>query len=348
MVKDFVEFPWIDLDKAYSYNAVFMYIVGERGVGKTFGCIKKGISNHLKSGDEFIYMRRTEKELKAAIPSFFEAIELKNIYPDHDFKTNGYVGYIAPRSTRDDKKREWTKLVQFVPLSRAQSFKSVNYSRVTTWIYDEFIREKSYGMYLPEEYRAFLNFYMTVDRNQNKTRVFLLGNSVSIMNPYFTGLNITAPENLPEFSRHGVGGLAMLWLTDSKAFKEAVADTPFAKFIAGTEFGEFANGNVFADSHNALVKKKPSAAVYRYTLETAKGTFSVWYHYVDNEFYLQKKRPSGDEVVLTMISANMTEDKRLVSTSSRLLELLRTSFNTGRAYFDNASTRNAFSEVFKR
>lgn len=36
----------------------------------------------------------------------------------------------------------------------------------------------------------FNNFYDTVDRNKDKTRVLFIGNAISEVNPYFSGLAV--------------------------------------------------------------------------------------------------------------------------------------------------------------
>ena len=49
---------------AKSRNCLFNFILGARGVGKTF-CKKEDVINaYLKSGEEFVYMRRYKEELK--------------------------------------------------------------------------------------------------------------------------------------------------------------------------------------------------------------------------------------------------------------------------------------------
>ena len=49
---------------AKSRNCLFNFILGARGVGKTF-CKKEDVINaYLRSGEEFVYMRRYKEELK--------------------------------------------------------------------------------------------------------------------------------------------------------------------------------------------------------------------------------------------------------------------------------------------
>ena len=53
-----------DINKSLSYNALFNFIVGNRGAGKTYGSKKYVINRFLKYGEQFVYIRRFKDELK--------------------------------------------------------------------------------------------------------------------------------------------------------------------------------------------------------------------------------------------------------------------------------------------
>src|SRR5690606_5610588 len=101
--------------------------------------------------------------------------------------------------TRDEKKRQWSTVCYFQCLSVGQQVKGASFDLVTSIVFDEFIIEKGLIQYLPDEATAMTNFYSTVDRNQDKTRVYFLANSVSITNPYFLEYDIR-PDQMPTIS----------------------------------------------------------------------------------------------------------------------------------------------------
>lgn len=339
-----------------SYNAVFNMAVGGRGIGKTYGWQKLVIAKAIKTYnadpenvDMFIYLRRYKEELKLSRDTFFAAVQVE--FPDWDFRTSGFKAQMSPASKRDDKKREWIDIGYFIELSRAQSYKSVAFPKVKDIGFDEFILEKSFTRYLPNEAQIFLNFYSTVDRNKDKTRVFFLANSVSITNPYMLEWDIN-PNNADKSGfvkvRDVEGNVYVLAeFIDSDDFENEVYQTKFGKFIKGTEFADFAVGNEFADNHNGLIKDKNSRARYMFTLETNGGIFSVWYDIVTGEYYCQSKRPRGDETIITLLTDKMSESKTLMRTSDKAMSRLRTAFNHGRVWFDRAVTRNAFIEIYR-
>lgn len=69
---------YYDYNKILSYNALINILIGERGVGKTYGASKLVINKFLKKGEQFAYIRRYKPELKKAVPQFFEAIKDNN------------------------------------------------------------------------------------------------------------------------------------------------------------------------------------------------------------------------------------------------------------------------------
>lgn len=338
-----VKHPYYKYDKIHSYNAMWMFLVGARGLGKTYGAEVKAVRDYIRKGEQFIYLRRYKEELKAARATFFDAFAHE--FPEWDFRAKGPEAQIAPADTRDDKKREWFTIGFFVALSTAQNQKSVSFPRVTKIIFDEFIIEKGMIHYLPDEAFVFQNFYNTVDRGQDRTKVYFLANSVSIMNPYFLEYNIV-PDEGTEFIVRGDGFL-VAHFPDSKEYAKSIYTTKFGKFIQGTDYADFAVGNSFSDNHEQLLNKKDPRARYQFTLETSKGLFSVWHVPFDNEYFVEAKRPKTEKV-LTLVAENMSETKTYVKVGDRAIGYLRTAFSHGKLTFDHPTTRNTFTEIFKR
>lgn len=338
-----VDLAYYDYSKVMSFNAYFNFIIGARGLGKTFGAKNLVLRRAIKTGEQFIYLRRYKDELKVSKDAFFA--DIAEDFPDWDFRINGYAAEMAPADSRDVKKREWQVIGFFVALSTAQSKKGVSYHAVRWILFDEFIIEKGTTHYLPREDIAFQNFYSTVDRWKDKTRVFFLANSVSMMNPYFLAYDIK-PDQVGEFVKKA-DGYIVCHFADSKEFSKGVYQTAFGKFIAGTEYADYAVGSEFADNNDNLLRLKTATAKYLYSLETMHGIFTVWVDTGNRDYYIQEQRPK-QEIMLTMLPDKMSEGKTLVVYNDKLLQIIRTAFRNGHALFDGAKTRNAFAEIFKR
>lgn len=339
-----VKLPYYNFDRLWSYNGTYNFVVGGRGLGKTYGAKKQAIRNFLKRGEQFILVRRYKEELSSARNTFFADIGAE--FPDETFRIQGSEAQWQDPDMLDPKgKPVWKTMGYFRPLSTAQSQKGTSFPLVTLIIFDEFIIEKGNIHYLPNEAIAFNNFYSTVDRWKDKTRVLFLANSVSIDNPYFIAWDI---RPAPAVQRYDVGdakGFIVCDFPEATDFANAAFQTNFGKFIAGTDYADYALGNQFSDNGDNLVDLKKASAHYIYTLEVPAMTFSVWQD--GNQYYCQAKLPK-QETVFTMMPHRMSDNKTLMLPNDKLLQYLRSAFRHGRVVFDEPKTRNAFLEIFKK
>lgn len=337
--------PYYNFDKMYSYNAMINIVAGGRGIGKTYGAVKSAIKAYLKTGEQFIYLRRYKSETVAAKGSFFSAVG--DEFPSHDLRVNGNDMEIAGIETRDDKKREWQVIGYFVTLSVAQNQKSVPYPNVTKVIFDEFIMNIGSNVrYLTNEVHSFMEFFSTVDRYQDKTIAILLSNAVTIMNPYFAEWDIRPDAANKEWLKTR-GGMIVANFPDSDDFKHSVYQTRLGQFIQGTEYAEYAVENTFKDNNKSLVERKDPNAMYLFSIETTNGKFSVWTNFEEDKWYCQERLPKN-EIILTLVPHMMGEDKQLVKYNDKRMQRLVSAFSNGDMYFDTPRTRNAFSSLAKR
>lgn len=335
--------PYYNFGPILSRNAAYNFLVGGRGLGKTYGALKRSIKRFITHKKMFIYMRRHKTEMVPVRENLFAAV--KEEFPDWDLRIQGSTLEIAPISDREKRKRDWQVMGYLIPLSIAQQFKSVPYPDVETIIFDEFIIEKGAVHYLPNEAQVFNNFYSTVDRWQDKTIVFFLANAVSLTNPYFIEYGII-PTDGEEWMKVKDGFIVCHFPKDT-AFADSVKATRFGQFIAGTEYEEYAIGNEFADGHLTLVEAKNPKARYQFTLENSLGKFSLWEDVLGAKWYATRKHP-GNALEFTLVPQNVSPEKTLLLYSNDMIGRLRSAFSEGRIWFDNPGTRNVFLDLFRR
>jgi hypothetical protein len=335
-----------DFNKLWSMNGVYNFLVGARGLGKTYGAKEFAVRKFLANGDQFIYLRRYDTELRAAKHALFN--DLHDAFPDHEFRADGDLLKIRPlaKGVNEETKFKWAICGYALALSKAQQKKSIPYHDVKTIIFDEFIIEKGRVLYLPDEAKLFNDFYSTVDRYKDKTRVLFLANSVSIMNPYFLEYDIK-PEVDKEWIRKAKGFI-VAHFPDSEAFARGVYETRFGQFIKGTEYADYAVGSFFSDNSKALVRKKSEDAIYHASLITDTGKISIWVDAHDKlTFYIQEKCPK-EETIWVMRPEQMEEGRFLVEFNNPILSTMRTAYAQGRTWFDTAQSRNTFAGIYKR
>lgn len=341
---------YYDYGPVLSYNATYHLVAGARGLGKTWGITKRAIDAFFKTGEQFFLLRRYKDEIRKAAPVFFEAHA--HLYPEWDMRVVGNVAQVASVETRGMKKREWSVMGYFGALSQGQQYKGTAFPRVTRIIYDECILERGNAIYLRDEVVALNNFYSTVDRNKNTTKLFMLANAVEIANPFFIGWNIR-PDDGREFhvfARNDDGSaFGVCHLPSADKFQRQVRATNFGRFLEKTspDYAEYAIGNVFHDATDERIAQKSPDAKYRFTLETRSQTISIWYDMGSQNFYAVKRRPKNERIFV--IDRNkMSSGKYYLEYGSKLMSMLRTAWNKDRILFDEPNTRNLFLDIFKR
>lgn len=93
------DLPYFELNKILSYNIPVNILIGPRGVGKSFTVKNYVIKNYLKKGEQFLYFRRYDPELKEIFEQksknqkdFFET-ELKEKYKEHTLEAKNRKFY---------------------------------------------------------------------------------------------------------------------------------------------------------------------------------------------------------------------------------------------------------------
>lgn len=337
-------FTRYNFDKISSYDAMFNGIVGARGVGKSFGKKVDAVNKFLKKGEQFIYLRRHDKELKTAKKMFFADFAYK--FPRFDMRVVGDEAQIASKKTRElGKDRIWDVMGYFKALSVAQSEKSSPYPLVTQIIFDEFILEPGLIHYIPDEVTVLTNFYNSIDRYEDRVKLWMLANSVSIANPYFIAWGIY-PDKEGEFVTRD-NGFICFHFPDSSQYQSEVMKSRFGQFIANTEYAKYAVGNQFADNHDNLVGAKHPDSKYKFTIQSKTGSISIWRYAADNVYFVQRKLPKNQYIIVSEPSL-MKEGVILLDYKDKNLSYLRAAYKGARVIFDHQTTREIFLNEFYR
>ena len=151
-------------NKILSYNALLNFLVGERGVGKSYGAKKFVINQFLKKKYHFAYIRRFKTELmQKDLNKFFNKVQKE--FPEVELKVKNKDFYIN------------NELAGYaMTLTEAQNLKGTEFDSVRTIIFDEFIIEDNVHHYLKDEVFNFLSLCETLSR-LNDFRCFLLANA---------------------------------------------------------------------------------------------------------------------------------------------------------------------------
>ena len=319
-----------NIKNSLSHNCLFNFIVGDRGVGKTYGCKKWAIEDFLKTGSQFIYLRRYQTELKRT-NKFFD--DIKSAFPDVEFKVNSPTAYINNKIAGT-----------FIPLSTSKMEKSTPYPNVNKIIFDEFILDKGYHHYLPDEVVNFLEFYNTVSRGRDVT-VYFLSNALSVTNPYFLYFNLKMPYNKSISSTNDI----LIEKASNPEYVNAMKQTRFGKIISNTEYFNYSYGSDFLRDTNTFVEKKPYTATYFYTIVYKGVEFGIWTDINKSGLlYVSNDIDKHCKIKYSITLSDHTPNTMLLKGhSSKFIDNFIQCYKLGLVRFENINIKNMCEDIIK-
>lgn len=316
-----------------SYNSLFNFVVGERGTGKTYQFKDWAISDFLKTGKQFVYVRRYKTEFKD-ITNFFD--DIINKYPEHKFRIDNRKFYI------DGKIAGF-----YIALSTAVTKKSVAYPNVNKIGFDEFILEKSSIHYLPNEVNAFLGLYETIARDRENVRVMFMANSVTLINPYFLffDLQVDKSKRFWTFKNNDL----IVELTDLQEFKAHKKETRFAKLIDGTDFSKYSIEGEFVNDNYEFIEKKSPNSYYMFTLIYKGDEIGVWCDGKEGLIYITNKVDSTYPLRYAITTNDHKPNMIVLSNkySRDKIKLLTKMYDYGCLRYETLKLKASMFEIFK-
>ena len=291
---------YIDVDTMMKKdNSVYKFLVGARGIGKTFGVVKWIIDKYRGTGNKFIYMRRTQVQvdmIKTPELNPFKALEdeLGENYRFLMQNINKNVTGIYETVYDPDKNLivpTGVPIGYIIALSTIANIRGIGGSDIKHVFYDEFIGER-HEKPIKSEGTAFLNAIETLSRNretkgQEPLYVTCASNSVNLGNPIFLELKfITAIEKALN------KGTELIKLPDRDTSIYIIKESPISKLksktslyrLAGTDsdFSQMSLKNEFNQEYLGMVK---SRKLSEYKPLVHVGEICIYKHRSKREWY---------------------------------------------------------------
>ena len=327
---------FFNLDQILSYNALFNLIVGGRGIGKTYGAKKHGIKSFLKTGSQFIYVRRYNTELdRGKNDKFFNDIIKNKEFPEHEFTVSGM-----------DYQIDGLTCGGAMALSTASIEKGVPYPEVGLIIFDEFIIDRGVHHYLPDEITSFLDLYETVARLRDVTVLFL-SNALTTTNPYFMYWNLQLPRNKSGIIRKGKD--ILLAMASSEAYTQTKKQTRFGKIIEGTAYADYAIDNKFLRDNDTFLEQKPGSARHLFAFKYMDRLYGVWIDYSLGKIWVSQDVDPCCRIVYSLTlddhSPNTLLIKRL--NTAVLFKMFIDAYKRGQVWFENVNIKNITYQIIR-
>lgn len=326
--------------RTLTHNCLLNFIIGERGVGKTFWFKEWAIKEFIKNGWQFAYVRRYKDELKSSCKTFFNDVSIK--FPEHTFEVKGNNFII-------DGKIAGYGMV----LSTAKKLKSVSFPLIDKMCFDEFLIEKSHFRYLPDEVGSFLNLYETVARPGSghvDVRCFFMANAISWTNPYFLYFDIQKPVKKDKNNKNiWKSNELLVELTESEEFRNSKKQTRFGSIIKNTAYGDYSINNNFLLDDDSFIEKKSRNAKYFFTFTYNKKMFGVWIDTEENKIWVSEKIDPSYKLNYSITLGDHNPNTLLMKGLGRNapFKMFIEAYKTGNVYFESMNVKNITYEVIK-
>lgn len=333
-----------NIQEPLSYNALWNFILGMRGGGKTYGSLKWCIEQHLKYKKknkvwQFMYVRRMKAELEKLTLSrggrLFNAVRKE--FPEHELKAESNVLYCD------------NEIIGYAqPLSTASILKSDSFPDVQAIIFDEFIIDnRGTYHYLKDEVTKFLDLYETVSRGRDVI-VFFLSNAVTVTNPYFDFFHLDKPKN-GNIQRFGSSKQILVQNFISKDLSYMKKTSRFGTIIAGTEYSDYAYDNEWLLDNTDFIEHKTQRCEYFLSLRYKDSWLGIWIDRVQWLFYI-----SNDVDLQFPLKYSATTDDHkpnimLMKAGRKLgwLKQLIDAYQNGCVRYENIKLKNWFRDIMR-
>ncbi len=264
-------------------NIYFVFIVGGRGTGKTYGALLElAIKN---PDDKFMFIRRQQNQVNAIRKPDFSPF--KKICSDYDI-TVGVEPVVenVSKFVYDDNTIGY--LAALATFSNVRGFDGSDISNI---IYDEFIPER-HERPIKAEADALFNLFETINRNrelnhEKPARLWCLANANDLGNPVFMSLKlVTVAERMREAGREIYMDKKrgyMIILLDRSPISEQKKETVLYKLTTGSDFEKMSIDNDFVQAEIMNIKSKK---LKEYKPLVKVGEIVVYKHKSAKQYYV--------------------------------------------------------------
>ena len=337
-----------DWSKTLSYDAPITMVVGARGIGKTYGLRVQVVKDWIKSKRTFVEVCRRVNEMSLVETGYFDKIQEQ--FPGYIFQVEKDRAYIATKPKDEDDKPVWKLLGYYVAMSQFQLLKKRTFSGVKRILMDEAVIDNRdrYHRYLRDEWGVLQNIVDTVTREHagdgTQPRLYLLGNSCDILNPFFMQAKI---NGMPPrgYSWH-MGKMFLLDYPDASEYAEEKRHT-LAGMMAEGDNEASSLENKFADSSLLMIAARPKNAIREFTLIFDGNPISAWTDYIGDTLWITATKPKKDPVNVYVVGMHDDPSYPILRTIKPICDSMYALYGQRNMYFTTPQAHGIWQNLME-
>lgn len=298
--------------------------VGNRTAGKTYCFNRYMLNQFVKKKEKFMLLYRYKYELSDVSEKFFNSIENEFSGSVMTSKSKGKGSYIE-LFLNDDSCGYAVSINGYAAVKKYSHY----FNDVKRMLFDEFQNEDN--QYLVDEINKLISIHTSVARGINQpvryVPLYLLSNTVSLLNPYYTAFSIA--EKIQEKTKFLRGDGFVFEFCFNETASKLQKDSAFNRAFKGSKEIEYMANNVYLNDNKCLIDKSGKKKQYLCTLLKAGVEYAV-NRTNDNMIYIDKAVDQNFPIRYACNLTDITENSILVN------ELIKAQY---RKYFNNAIVR---------
>lgn len=308
-----------------------------RSAGKTTYFNRLVVNKFKKNKEKFMLIYRYNYELDDCADKFFKDIEGLFFQGDTMISKRKASGIFHELFLNDEI------CGYAISLNSADQLKKYShlFSDVQRMLFDEFQSETSH--YCSDEIRKFISVHTSVARGQGKQArylpVYMVGNPVSIINPYYIELGIS--ERLRDDTKFLRGVGYVLEQGFVKSASQAQRESGFNKAFARNSYVAYSSQCVYLNDNKSFIEKPDGIGKYLCTLRYNGTDYGVREFAEVGWIYVDDKSDSSFRFKITVTTNDHEINYVMLKRNDMFLSTLRIYFEKGCFRFKDLKCKEA-------
>lgn len=328
-------------------NTPEIYIcTSNRNAGKTTFFNRYAFKRFLKNDEKFCLLVRYSYEISDMHNKFFNEIR-QLFFPEYimtsKMKANGTYAELIVKRARSEANEKGHVCGYVVSLNTADNVKKVSHLLADSRriIFDEFQSEQN--KYAPDEVKKFISIHFSLARGGGEQvrylPVYMISNNVSLLNPYYTALKISARLKQDTNFLKGTG-----WVLE-QGFNENASklnkQSAFNKAFADSDYVAYGSEKIYLNDNETFIEKISGRARYLFTLTYSGKQFGVRLYDDKGIIYISESADLSAGQNYAVSPDDMNSETILMGKSNFYIGMLRQYFNYGALRFSSLASKEA-------
>ena len=317
--------------------------VGNRSSGKTTYFSRLLVNNYNKKNKKFCLVYRYINELEDISNKFFKDINslfFNNYEMTEIAEGNGYIIKLFLNKKHCG---------YAIALNSADKLKKLSHLLSDTEImfFDEFQTENS--LYLNNEVEKLLSVHTTIARGQGKSvryvPVIMCSNCVTLLNPYFSALNIS--QNIQENTKFYKGDGFVLEQNFNEEVAERQNKSAFNRAFSNNRYLAYSSQNVYLNDNKIFISNMQGNNSYFATIKYQNKNYAIRFYENQGIVYCDTNADLNYPLKIALDTDDMNINYIILNKNSAHIKLLREFFNNGCFRFKNLECKNMIFKLLQ-